>query len=98
GPLVFCDGLETNVIGCAAGTPPEPPPLVLLEQLSPLSDPANGSTSIQFRAGWPLIFRASVKGDEMQGIGRMYGEQRFEVRSWVFAEVGQGAAIVFDNP
>lgn len=97
GNVVFCDGLEL-LLGCVGGTPVQASPLVLLEQLSPLTDQPGGSLPLQFRAGWPLIFRASVMGDEMQGIGRMYGEQRFEIRNWVFGEIGQGAAIVFNDP
>ncbi len=98
GPLVFCNGWESNVISCAGGTAPETPPLVFLEQLSPLPAQTNGSSSIQFRAGWPLIFRASVNGNAMQGIGRVFGRQGFELLNYAFAEVGQGAAIVFDDP
>jgi hypothetical protein len=98
GPLVFCNGLEINIVGCAGGTPPELPPLVLLEQLAPRADPSSGSTSIQFRAGWPLIFRASVRGEDMLGIGQVYGEQGHEALNYHFAEVGQGASLVFDNP
>jgi hypothetical protein len=54
--------------------------------------------SIQFRAGWPLIFRASVADEDMLGLGRVYGEQGFEIQNWQFPEVGQGAAIVFTDP
>ena len=89
----FCDGFEL-VSDC--GLPPKPP-LVVLEQLSPL--PGDGSsTSIQFRAGWPLIFRASVSDDDILGLGRIYGEQGFEIQNWQFPEVGQGGAVVFTDP
>ncbi len=89
----FCDGYEL-VPTCAL--PPKPPP-ILLEQVSPLpGDPE--SPSIQFRAGWPLIFRASIADDEFSGIGRVYGEQGFEPQGWEFAEIGQGAALVFTDP
>lgn len=89
----FCNGFELVSI---CGLPPKPP-VVLLEQLSPL--PGDGSSlSIQFRAGWPLIFRASVSDEGTLGLGRIYGEQGFEIQNWQFAEVGQGAAVVFSDP
>lgn len=88
--LLFCNGYEL-LPGCAAGIG-SGDPLVLLEQLSPAS--GNG-VSTQFRGGWPLIFRASVKGEEMLGIGRMDGNQWFERLNYQFPEIGQGGAIVF---
>jgi len=95
GNLVFCNGLEAAV-GCQGITSADAAP-VALELVSPLVS-ANRRLPIQFRAGWPLIFRAAVKFEDMLGIGRMYGEQIFELQQLQFAEVGQGAAIVFDNP
>ena len=97
GGSVFCDGLEPSP-GCVVQSPSGLPNLVTLEKLSPLAGSIDSSVSIQFRAGWPLIFRASVRAEDMLGIGRVFGEQGFERRQWAFAEVGQGAAIVFDNP
>ncbi len=89
----FCNGFE---LLSTCGLPPKPP-VVALEQLSPL--PGDGSTqSIQFRAGWPLIFRVSVADEDMLGLGRVYGEQGFEIQNWQFPEVGQGGAIVFTDP
>lgn len=94
---VYCDGFELAP-GCGLLPPSETTDLVELEQLSPLVSPNGGVPSIQFRAGWPLIFRASVGTQDMLGIGRVFGEQGFERRGWAFAEVGQGASIVFDDP
>jgi hypothetical protein len=92
--LVFCNGYEATP-SCAASPGWNGAPLVLLEQLSPaLGD----DLPIQFRAGWPLIFRASVTGGKMLGLGRMDGEQYFERLGYQFPEFGQGAAIVFENP
>ena len=88
----FCDGYE-QVSDC--GLPPKPP-TVLLEQISPI--PSDSAESIQFRAGWPLIFRASVADADMLGLGRVYGQQGFEPQLWQFPEVGQGAAFVFEDP
>ena len=88
----FCDGYE-QVSDC--GLPPKPP-TVLLEQISPI--PSDSANSIQFRAGWPLIFRASVADADMLGLGRVYGQQGFEPQLWQFPEVGQGAAFVFEDP
>jgi len=72
---------------------------ISLEQLSPLA-PVNPSSSlpIQFRAGWPLIFRASVKDKDMLGIGRVYDTGTQEPEGWTFPEVGQGGAIVLKDP
>jgi len=70
---------------------------VLLEQLSPLVTGNGNNLSIQYRSGWPLIYRAAVKDKDMVGIGRMYGPQGYDGR-WAFPEVGQGGGIVFDNP
>ncbi len=52
--LVFCSGYESTP-GCAAVLGGDGQPLVYLEQLAPA---AGEGTSTQFRAGWPLIFRA----------------------------------------
>jgi hypothetical protein len=97
GNLVFCNGLE-SILGCAGVVSPDISPVIVLEQLSPLPNLPGGSTPIQFRAGWPLIFRASVKAEEMLGIGRIFGEQAYEIDRWNFAEVGQGASVVFADP
>lgn len=91
--LVFCNGYEsTTACGLRLGSEAA---VVVLEQLSPA---VGDGTPIQFRAGWPLIFRASVAGDKMLGLGRMHGEQNSERLGYQFAEFGQGAAIVFENP
>lgn len=91
--LLFCSGYEVAP-GCAAGLGGGGQPPVYLEQLAPA---AGEGTSTQFRAGWPLIFRASVRGEDMLGIGRMHGEQYFELLGYQFPEVGQGGAIVFED-
>lgn len=89
----FCNGFELVSL-CAL--PPKPPP-VRLEQLSPRPNDG-GVLPIQFRAGWPLVFRASVGDEDFLGLGRIYGEQGFEIQNLPFAEVGQGAAVVFSDP
>ena len=81
----------------AAASPPNRRPITL-EQLSPLPYKGSASPPIEFRAGWPLIYRLSVKAKDMLGIGRIYGPQNVEDHGWNFAEVGQGGAIVFDDP
>lgn len=95
--LVFCDGFDL-ILGCGAASALEAAPLVQLEQLSPLPVGNGGATPIEFRAGWPLIFRASIRAADMRGIGRIYGEQYTEPLLYQFAEFGQGAAIVFNDP
>ncbi len=92
---LFCSGFDPQM---DCDLPLGADKLVFLEQLSPLPRLSGGPLPIQFRAGWPLIFRASVRADDMLGIGRIYGEQGFEIQGLAFAEVGQGAAIVFENP
>jgi hypothetical protein len=92
--LLFCNGYESTP-GCAANPGGTGASLVLLEQLSPATGDA---LSIQFRAGWPLIFRASVVDAKMLGLGRMHAEQYAERLLYQFPEFGQGAAIVFANP
>lgn len=92
--LLFCDGYEATP-GCAAnpgGTGATP---ILLEQLSPAT---GAGVPTQFRAGWPLIFRASVGDAKMLGLGRMHAEQYGERLLYQFPEFGQGAAIVFSDP
>ncbi len=96
GDPVYCDGFEF-LPGCGL-MPSGPTNLVTLEQLSPLPPVSGETLPIMFRAGWPLIFRASVRAQDMLGIGRVYGEQGFEGLGWAFAEVGQGASIVFADP
>lgn len=95
--FVYCDGWEPTP-GCALGFSVLPESLIVLEQLSPLVGAANDPLSIQYRAGWPLIFRASVKAPNMLGLGQLFGEQGYEPRHWPFAEVGQGVGIVFRDP
>lgn len=92
--LLFCNGYESTP-GCAGNSGANGASLVLLEQLSPAT---GGAAPIQFRAGWPLIFRASVVDGKMLGLGRMHAEQYYERLLYQFPEFGQGAAIVFDNP
>lgn len=92
--LLFCNGYESTH-GCASSSAGNGAPLVLLEQLSPAT---GAGMSIQFRAGWPLIFRASVIDAKMLGLGRMHGEQYFERQGYQFPEFGQGAAVVFEDP
>jgi hypothetical protein len=72
--------------------------LVALEQVSPLPYRGTDSPPIEFRAGWPLIYRLSIDARDMLGIGRLYGNQVGEEHGWEFPEVGQGGAIVFSNP
>ncbi len=92
--LLFCNGYESTP-GCAASPGAGAASWVRLEQLSPAT---GDGRPVQFRAGWPLIFRASVAGGKMLGLGRMHGEQYFERLGYQFPEFGQGAAIVFENP
>jgi hypothetical protein len=92
--LLFCNGYESTP-GCAASPGASGSSLVRLEQLSPAT---GDGRPVQFRAGWPLIFRASVAGGKMLGLGRMHGEQHFERLGYQFPEFGQGAAIVFEDP
>ncbi|MBK8068404.1 MAG: hypothetical protein IPK27_12490 [Rhodanobacteraceae bacterium] len=60
------------------------------------SSPASGN-GVSTHLWWlALIFRASVKGEEMLGIGRMDGNQWFErVELPVSGDRSQGGAIVF---
>jgi hypothetical protein len=90
--LMFCNGYESTP-ACTYNAS-SLKPLVELEQLSPLA----GDVSIQFRAGWPLIFRASVRAQDMLGLGRMHFEQYFERLQYQFPEFGQGGAVVFSDP
>lgn len=92
--LFFCDGYEA-MPGCAGRPVLFDDPVVKLEQLAPAPGDA---VAIQFRAGWPLIFRASIESRDMQGLGRIDAEQYFELLGYQFPEVGQGGAVVFANP
>ena len=93
--LMFCNGYEADPACTYNASSLEP--VVELEKLSP----AFSDVSIQFRAGWPLIFRASVNAADMLGLGRMHGEQYSERRGYQFAEFGQGggnaAGDAFDD-
>jgi len=95
GQPIYCDGFEP-IAGCGIGPPSAKP--IALEQLSPQMSTGTEILPIQFRAGWPLIYRASIRAQDMLGIGRVFGEQGYEGLGWAFAEVGQGAAIVFSDP
>jgi hypothetical protein len=95
--VIFCNGLELTV-GCGGSPGPGNTPRITLEQLSPLTGQPGGQQSIQFRAGWPLIFRATVDAQQMVGIGRLYGRQGFEKQGWAFPEFAQGGAVVLENP
>lgn len=90
GTLVYCDGYEA--LACPAGVGSGTSRPLALELLSPAT---GESMSTQFRAGWPLIYRATVADAGMLGLGRLYGEQYQELQNYQFPEIGQGAAVVF---
>jgi len=95
--VVLAVALATVASTSAHAAPPSPRP-VTLEQLSPIPNSGDTAMPILFRSGWPLIFRASVKGKDMLGLGRVYGGQGEERHGWPFPEVGQGGAVVFSDP
>jgi hypothetical protein len=96
--------LVIAAFGAWAAPPSEQP--MTLELVSPLP-PANSTNArppargpnatlpIEFRAGWPLIYRASVKAGNMIGIGKIYGSAD---DFYTFPEVAGSGAIVYSDP
>ncbi len=76
--------------------PPKPHPVVKLELISPSrADKHREPLSVQFRAGWPLIFRMIVKHKNLVGVGT--NSQNHDLLSY-FPEINTAGAIILEDP
>jgi hypothetical protein len=76
--------------------PPKPHHAVNLDLVSPSrADKPDEPLSVQFRAGWPLTFKITVKDEDMLGVGTMFGSNDAISN---FPEIRSAGALVLEDP